>query len=170
MTRYRDIPQFTRDGSYAVDQPLDQLEHTLSRYEEIGLDLNADFQRGHVWVSPQQIKYVEFLLRGGQSSRLLYFNCVGWMDDYKGPFVLVDGKQRLTAVLRFLRNEIPVFGHLRSEFEGHFPSLVSLRFNINTLKTRAEVLQWYLDLNEGGVVHSQFELDRVRELLAAEKS
>jgi hypothetical protein len=39
---------------------------------------------------------------------------------------------------------------------------------VNELKTRREVLQWYLDLNAGGVVHTTKEIERVRELLAKE--
>jgi hypothetical protein len=40
---------------------------------------------------------------------------------------------------------------------------------VNDLKTREEVLQWYLDLNSGGVVHTEEELNRVREMLEKEK-
>ncbi len=42
-------------------------------------------------------------------------------------------------------------------------------FCVNDLQTRAEVLQWYLDLNEGGVVHTSEELNRVRAMLAKEQ-
>jgi hypothetical protein len=40
-----------------------------------------------------------------------------------------------------------------------------LKFNINDLKTKAEVLQWYLDFNTGGTVHSDEEITRVRKML-----
>lgn len=40
-----------------------------------------------------------------------------------------------------------------------------MRFHINDLATRAECLQWYLDLNTGGTVHSATELDMVAELM-----
>ena len=42
-------------------------------------------------------------------------------------------------------------------------------FHVNYLKTRREVLEWYLQLNGGGTPHSQKELDRVRGLLEKEK-
>jgi hypothetical protein len=170
MMKWNNVSQLTRDGSYTVDQPLRYLVESVQRYiDEYGLDLDADFQRGHVWTPDQQSRYVEFLLRGGQSSRLLYFNCVGWMRDMKGPFFIVDGKQRLTACLKFMQNEVLAFGHRFSEFEGNMDTMITLRFNINNLATRAEVLQWYLDLNSGGVVHTTEELDRVRKLLEQEK-
>jgi hypothetical protein len=108
------------------------------------------------------------LIRGGQSSKILYFNHPGWTGSYEGEFVLVDGLQRLTACLKFLRNEIPIFGHFRQEFTGHMPSLITIKCNVNKLKTRREVLQWYLELNTGGVVHSDEEIERVRKLLEQE--
>lgn len=41
--------------------------------------------------------------------------------------------------------------------------------NVNNLKTREEVLQWYIDFNAGGTVHSKEEIDRVKKLLEEEK-
>lgn len=47
--RYRDIPQFTRYGGYAVDVPFDLMEDHVQRYQtEYGLEPCPDFQRGHV--------------------------------------------------------------------------------------------------------------------------
>ena len=169
--KFADIPQLTRDGHYRVNQSWQYLEDTLQRYQEAhGINLEPDFQRSHVWTKEQQTKYVEFSLRGGVGSSDIRFNCVGWMKDFRGPFVIVDGKQRLEAVRRFLRNDLPIFGgHLLSDFEDHMwilrPDFI---FVINDLSTRADVLQWYLDINAGGVVHTQDELANVRKLLDTE--
>lgn len=167
--RFKDIPQFTREGSYEVDFELDRIEHTIDRYKsEYNLDMDPDFQRGHVWTEEKQIAYIEFILRGGRSARVIYFNCPGWMGNFDGPFVLVDGKQRLQAALRFVRGEIPAFGLYLSQYSDTPPHTAGFRFNINNLKTRRQVLQWYLDLNTGGVIHTTEEIEKVRRLLAAE--
>jgi len=169
--RFRDVPQYVRDGGYQVDIPLDMLIDTINRFtDSYCLQMQPDFQRAHVWTDEQSSRYVEFLLRGGRSSRIIYFNHPGWQDSYEGEFVLVDGLQRVNACLRFLRNELTIFhGQYFGDFTDTLPPLQGLKFNINSLKTRAEVLQWYLDLNEGGVVHTTDELDRVRAMLEAEK-
>lgn len=171
MPRFRDIPQFTPQSPYAVTMPWRSLRTMLNDYcnNKPALDLDPDFQRGHVWTREQQIAYVEFGLRGGQSGKHILTNCPGWMGNWRGPHVLVDGKQRLTAVLAFFDEEIPAFGHYFSEFEDKL-SLIDPHFIfcVNTLKTRAEVLRWYLELNSGGVVHTQDELLRVQALLDAE--
>lgn len=170
MVSFRQIPQMSRPG-YAVDQSLDMLLETIQNYQAkqiAPLNMEPDFQRIHVWTPDQRTRYVEFILRGGNSSRDIYFNCSGWMGSYEGPFELVDGKQRLSACIGFMEGKVSIFGgyHL-DDYDGK-PFGVTLRFHINSLKTRKEVLQWYLDINEGGVVHTPDELNKVRELLEAE--
>ncbi|WP_235887963.1 hypothetical protein [Neobacillus paridis] len=78
--------------------------------------------------------------------------------------------QRLTACLRFLRNEIPIFGHYLHEFEDKIPIDVDILWCVNTLPTRKEVLKWYLELNEGSVPHTEEEIERVKALLEKEEN
>ena len=156
------------------------MESTLSDWADVqglpgalGLDLDPDFQRGHVWTEAKQIAYVEFCLRDGQGSRTLLFNHPGWNKDYKGMMVLVDGKQRLEAVRKFLRNDLPIFGGNRlNDFEDKDRLLrtnaAHFTFSVNALPTRREVLEWYLQINSGGVVHTAEELAKVEELLKNE--
>jgi hypothetical protein len=175
-TRFRDIPQFTRCGNYQVNVDWGYLERHLTGWHEptagSPLVLDPDFQRGHVWTEEKQIHYVEYILRGGRSSRVLYFNCSTWNKGFNTPVELVDGKQRLEAVRRFLRNELVVFGASRfSDFtEPLRCASADFVLQMNDLPTRAQVLQWYLDLNTGGVVHTEEEIDKVKELLKKENS
>lgn len=165
------IPRFTRDAPYQVDICWCSLEdwfETKGNHRKI--EINPDFQRGHVWTEEQQIKFVQYKLRGGKAATELYWNSPGYSQGENNPLQLVDGKQRLTAVRRFLNNEIPAFGYLYKQYD-RFPRLnVCFRFYINDLKTKAEVLQWYLDLNTGGVVHTKGEIQKVRKMLFTERN
>lgn len=174
---FKNVPQFTRGATYAVDVSWRYLESWLSeQVNDLPLDMDPDFQRGHVWTRPQQVRYIEFILRGGSSGKDIQCNCPGWMQvrGAQGPYVLVDGKQRITAVQAFLNNEFQVFEGL--SYGGHYrdfadkPDMMQAKFrwHVNDLKTRAEVLQWYLDLNTGGTVHADDEITKVQALLEAE--
>lgn len=168
MTRptFADIPQYTQDGNHRTTVPFDHLLYHVDRLTaQYGLVMNPDFQRGHVWEEWRQIAFVEHMLRGGVGSDEIRFNHTEWMRSFEGEFVLVDGLQRLTACLKFLRNKIPAFGYLYYKYSDNLPVRLSLTFRINDLRTRAEVLQWYLELNSGGIAHTQEELNRVRDLL-----
>lgn len=76
----KDIPKYISNSSmYHINCSWDYLEKWLSCNEEdVGQELNPDFQRGHVWNEQQQIKYIEHVLKGGHSGRDIYFNCPGW--------------------------------------------------------------------------------------------
>lgn len=41
----------------------------------------------------------------------------------------------------------------------------SLIFHINDLKSKKEVLQWYLDMNAGGTPHTSEEIERVKKMI-----
>jgi hypothetical protein len=166
--KFKELPRFTRAAKYRVNISWRYItEWVEKQIDDLKLDLNPDFQRGYVWSDIQKTNYVEYALRGGISGHDLYFNCAGWMHDFRGPFVLVDGKQRLSAVLGFLNNQVTVFGgHLYKDFEDKLGSLEpGFNVNINDLSTRKEVLQWYIDLNSGGTVHTDEELKKVRKLI-----
>ena len=172
---WNSIPRFTRSARYQVDIPWSMLEEKLADWADNGLfdlDIDPDFQRGHVWTPQQQSRYVEYVLRGGKSSRELHWNHPNWTTSFKGTMTLVDGKQRLEAVLKFLRDELVVFGGFSlSNFEDRrVPFECAFKFNVNDLKTRTELLQWYIDLNAGGVAHTTEEIEKVRAMLAEEQS
>ena len=172
MPRFRDIPPLTKSASYKIDVSWQYLEEQLAHYKENhGLVLDPDFQRAHVWTEQQQIRYVEYVLRNGHSSRDLSFNSPGWMGHKICPVTLVDGKQRLQAVRLFLADKIPAFGYCYKEYEDKLPIMeCSFRFLINNLPDRASVLRWYIDINAGGIAHTGEEIEKVRQLLEAEKS
>lgn len=174
LTRFRDIPPFVRDGAYEVDIPFDSILEWIERGQTeqppmSRLDIDPDFQRVHVWKPKQQTAWLEYWLRGGRTGRVIYFNHPGWMRGYQGDFVLVDGKQRLEAVRAFQHNEIKVFGsHFKEYTDKCSFTQATLKFNVNTLKTRREVLSWYIQFNAGGTPHTRKEIDRVIELYKAE--
>lgn len=146
-------------------------EHLEDQIKKYCLQIDPDFQRGRVWSEDQKIKYVEYCLKGGPYHRDILLNHPGWMNSFEGEYVLVDGLQRLTAVTQFIKNNLPVFNGVYLNDFDYPRNLLGGQFSvfcINTLKTRKEVLQWYLDLNTGGVVHTLSEIERVRGLIEQE--
>lgn len=167
--RFRDIPQLTQCQASGVFVSLNYLETKVNDdIRDYGLQLNPDFQRGHVWTEEQQIAYVEYVLRGGQSGRDVFFNNPSW--NVRGEYVCVDGLQRITALLKFVKNEIPAFGYFYLEYEDQ--RILSMRYGIywhvNNLQTKKDVLTWYIEMNEGGTPHTKEELDKVRKMIKNE--
>lgn len=168
---------------YSVDSQFINLEAALESYErDWGLNLDPDFQRGHVWTKDQRVAYVEGILRGtvGESQRIIQFNAPHWDTEHHGgdlpnEIQIVDGLQRLTTVRQFLAGELRVFNGLHvDDLEGssYHPRMgvYRFRFFIHNFTRRHDLLRYYLDINVGGTPHSDEEIERVRGLLvAAEK-
>lgn len=176
MASFKDIKRFTPMPNYRVTMGWDYMEKWIEEQQKWGMDMNPEFQRAHVWSEEQQRRYVEYILKGGASGREVYWNQEGWMDGFTGMMCLVDGKQRIEAVRRFMNNEFGIFaatdnpsGNIRSSYERIMPLDASFNWNINTLKTYKEVMRWYIDLNDGGIAHTSEEIEKVRELLKKEK-
>lgn len=169
MPTFRSIPQFPT-AHYEVDSSWRFLESTLESWGNTGkglggVNLDPDYQRGHVWTRAQQIAYVEYQLMGGEVGKVIIWNSPDWMGSWKRPTELVDGKQRLEAVRAFMRDEFPVFGHLFSSFTDKLDVMLTFKFRVCKMETRAEILRLYLNINAGGTPHSEEELDRVRKML-----
>lgn len=173
ITKFKNIPKFTTDGNYSVCYPLPSLvKYIQEGISQMGLQLNPEFQRGHVWTEEQQIVWLEYHLRGGKSGNMIYLNNPFWHSsrmpkegEYK-DYVCVDGLQRITAAQRFINNEIKVFGSYYSEYEDRINITdAAIYLNVNDLKTEKEVLQWYIDMNAGGTPHSKEEINRVKKML-----
>lgn len=162
---------------YNVNIPLGHLEENLQIYvKDHNLNMNPDFQRAHVWNEEQQIAYMEYLLMEPQIPQQIVFNHPNWMGSFKGEMVLLDGKQRLEAARKWLNNEIPAHGYYRKDFthmspeyplqkSGRIPTDINLSFCIMKLKTREEILKWYINFNSGGTPHTNDEIERVKKLL-----
>lgn len=166
---FKSIPQFQKSKWQADYDLNDVVTHfgPGGYFPKRGLNLDPDFQRGHVWTEEQQIAFIEYMLRGGDRP-VICANQADWGGNYEAPFELIDGKQRLNAMLRFVNNEIRAFGAYHREYD-RISSHVCFTFKVFTIQTRAEVLKFYLDFNSAGTPHAAEEIARVRAMLAAEK-
>jgi uncharacterized protein with ParB-like and HNH nuclease domain len=168
---YRDIPQYIGLESRGLTLHLSNFKKTIEKFiKEDGLNLSPDFQRDYVWTKNQKSRYIEHLLKGGRTGTTLIFNYPGWYKGESGGMEVIDGKQRISAILDFLNNEIPAFSHLCCDFEKQIPLRYYLEYMIVDFESRVDVLKLYLQLNEAGTPHTEAELAKVRELLADEEA
>jgi hypothetical protein len=142
---------------YTVTASFRSLPKTIANYiTNDGLDLDPPFQRGYVWSEKQRTDFMEYVLRNGELSPI-YFNSPDWSRSYMkdtSNLVLVDGKQRLTAILDFIDNKVPVFGgYYCNEIEGLKLWKFNITIAINSL-SEADAVRWYISMNTGGSVHT----------------
>lgn len=167
---FRDIPQYPR-AHYQVHVSLDYLtEHVKGYAEYYGFTMEPEYQRDHVWTMEQRTAYVEHVLMGGETGLEIIVNVQNFHNQRKpqGVAEVLDGKQRLTSLLMFMRDEVQAFGRLASEYEGkcRHAHIVWKVVDLNPVET----MRLYVMLNAGGTAHTKEEIDRVRALIAAKES
>jgi len=142
--------------------------------QEYPVDIDCDFQRGHVWTTKQKQLFVGHLLEGGQVQP-----CVLNTDprDVLAAAQLVDGKQRMAACIDWCDGAISAelsdgrlinYNELDKTSKTMCVMSVGLRFTITTMD-RKGVLSLYIKLNKGGTIHTDAEIERVRRLLEIEQ-
>ena len=162
--------EFKYQNLYECDIALETIEWFVTAYN---IDLNPPYQRGHVWSESQQIKYMNWFLRKGPVGKL-YFNNKKFRtrgkNDKEYITEMVDGKQRFTAMLRFVRNEIRVLhdffpgGVIYNDIKDQISFTMVFRIAINTIQSNQEIRDWFVDLNSGGTYVSEEHIEKVKNM------
>ncbi len=100
------------------------IQEFSDKAEEGKLNLSPSYQRGDVWPTKDSQMLIESILRGIPLPSVIVLKP---QDQFEAPFEVVDGKQRLTAILRFIGRHpraLEVVKEANAEHEG--TDLVSL--------------------------------------------
>ncbi len=87
------------------------------------IDLQPDFQRGQVWSENKQKRLIDTILRGWYIPAIHII-----VNDELDREEVLDGQQRLRAILDFMDDKFPIDGNLEPE-DSHVRSLHGLRFS-----------------------------------------
>lgn len=145
----------------------------LSFHYLFGVDFKPDYQRGSVWDEEDREKLLDSIFAGREIGRFVFKQLPFIRANDDGNYYeIVDGKQRMLTLLAFYENRFPykgVFYNDLSVLDKNWfmdASIGVAELDQNT--TRAEVLEVFLALNEGGKPVAKEVLDHARELLKGE--
>lgn len=145
----------------------------LSFHYLFGVDFNPDYQRGSVWDEEDREKLLDSIFAGREIGRFVFKQLPFIRANDDGNYYeIVDGKQRMLTLLAFYENRFPykgVFYNDLSVLDKNWfmdASIGVAELDQNT--TRAEVLEVFLALNEGGKPVAKEVLEHARELLKGE--
>ena len=134
------------------------------------LDMNPPYQRELVWETSHKIEFIEYLITG---LPIGYFAVATIDTDDEYIVELVDGKQRLNAILSFMDDEFGIhingelvyFSEMNISEQRKFrniPLPVCELLNANELKVR---VRYFYTVNFGGVPQSEEHRLKVLNML-----
>lgn len=151
----------------------DEMYSLLNYHYLFGVDFNPDYQRGSVWDEEDREKLLDSIFAGREIGRFVFKQLPFIRANDDGNYYeIVDGKQRMLTLLAFYENRFPYKGVFYNDLsvldKNCFmdASIGVAELDQNT--TRAEVLEVFLALNEGGKPVAKEVLDHARELLKGE--
>ena len=107
--------------------------------------IGKNLQRPYVWDKYQEHQLIESILVGRYIPAIRYIELRNPNSDKDDLIQIIDGKQRLTAIIRFLENEFPIIIDNREFFYFELPS--DFRFEINNYYIRGQALYQIFDKN-----------------------
>lgn len=102
------------------------------------LELRPDFQRNEVWTQAAQIMLIDTILKGIPIPKIYIKSIVKNEKTYR---IVVDGQQRLTAILKFIRDDLP----LKKPYKGEF---LNMRYSDLPESVHDDFIRYKIDINE----------------------
>lgn len=161
---------FNTISEYLTSLSLDELSNVAKIYDWVTMEemLNSqpDYQRELVWDLNKKQNYILYRLQGGEDN--MTFNI---SDNLQEPFEVVDGQQRLNAIIEFYEGKFSINYKGQDLFlrDIEWPN-IPIVYRRTNFTDKCKLIQYYIDLNTGGVLHSNEdisvatkELDRLRK-------
>ena len=102
------------------------------------LELRPDFQRREVWSAPARIMLMDTILRGVPMPKIFLSNTIRDGNTYR---IVIDGQQRITAILGFLQDKFSMDKPYTGDKEGK-------KFSELDQETQNQFLSYQIDFNE----------------------
>lgn len=148
------------------------LGDTLHTLERSGIQDSPDYQRGYVWTEQDKVHLIHSIMTRSDIGKFVLVE----LSELNGHrFEILDGKQRLGALLEFIKGGFKYCGRYHWELtyadrKGIENTLVPVVRIPDSQLTRVEKLELFLNVNAAGVPQTEAHLLKVRQLLTEAKA
>jgi len=166
------VEPFAVDRHNVAQMISSDVEGIISQVYRRGLIDNPDYQRGYVWTDQDKHNYLETVFQDRDLGKFVFIED-GTLKEYR--IEVLDGKQRLSALLEFVTSRLQYNGYYfhqlsqkdRRLFTGRRVQSATIdRNNVS----REDLLKLFLEVNTAGVPQTDEHLAYVRNLLKEEQA
>ena len=141
------------------------IDSLLGRYYHFGVNMNPEYQRDYVWDESDKIALIDSIFHGIDIGKFAFSD-----NSCSEHFLyeIVDGKQRMRAILDFYENRFAYKGKYFNDlshrdqnyFETYAVSVADVR-NVD----KNTVLKYFVAMNSQGRIMDAAHLDKVRAMI-----
>ena len=161
--------KFSKNQDVIINFSNTTIESLIHKYYAFGVDMNPEYQRGYVWELEDKQLLVDSIFNNIDIGKFafIYLDDKKWAETVNG-YEILDGKQRLSAIIEFYENRFPYNGvyynDLSAKDKNVFLNHIIAQGDVREADRKA-VLKYFLMLNRTGKVMSQSQLDKVEKML-----
>jgi len=138
----------------------------LSKAYYFGIDFEPEYQRDYVWELEDKISLIDSIFNFVDIGKFVFIYNEYYSSDY--GYQILDGKQRIRAILDFYED--------RFQYQGKYYSELSKRdrnhlreYPVSSAEIRdisqEQILRYFIKLNTCGKVMAKDQIDKVKKLL-----
>jgi len=141
----------------------------FSKTYHFGINFEPEYQREFVWELDDKVSLIDSIFNNVDIGKFtfLHYDDQKWTETGFG-YEVIDGKQRLRAILDFFEDRFTYKGKLFSELShrdrNHFKNFPVMEAELHNL-TREQILRYFIMLNTGGRIMAKEQIEKVKEML-----
>jgi len=134
-----------------------------------GINFEPEYQREFVWNLEDKVSLIDSIFHNVDIGKFtfIHYSSDKWLETGYG-YEILDGKQRLRAILDFYEDRFTYKGKLFSELSDrdqyHFRDYGIVEAEARNL-TQEQILRYFIMLNTGGRIMAKEQIEKVRGML-----
>jgi len=160
---------FTQNKDIKLSYSQTTINGLFTKAYSFGINFEPEYQREFVWNLEDKIALIDSIFNNVDIGKFtfIYYESEQWQETGFG-YEILDGKQRLRAILDFYEDRFAYKGKSFSELsyrdKHQFKDYGVVEAEVHNL-TREQILRYFIMLNTGGRIMAKEQIDKVRSIL-----
>jgi hypothetical protein len=167
----RIVNDFIKNSDLELNYHQASMLEIFGKKYHFGLEMDADYQRGNVWTLEDNCTLIHSIFNNIDIGKFVFVKLEWNEHPLNYSYEVLDGKQRITAILEFYENKFAYnglfFNQLSRQEQCH---LTEYHVNIAEIShlSREQKIRFFLILNTSGKVMDKEHLKKVESMLEEE--
>ena len=141
------------------------MKDIFSKTYHFGINFKPDYQRDYVWQLEDKVALIDSIFNNIDIGKFVFIH-KGYSVEYM--YEILDGKQRIRAILDYYENRFPYkglyFNDLSIRDQDHFEDYNISSAGISNV-TREQVLRYFVKLNKHGKIMDKEQIEKVEKMI-----
>lgn len=131
-----------------------------------GTNFEPDYQRDYVWEAEDKVALIDSIFNNVDIGKFAFIH----LDDYSAKFLyeVLDGKQRIKAILDFYENRFSYkgkfFNDLSKRDQNHFEDYPISMAEVRE-SSKEQILKYFVKLNKHGKIMDKSQIEKVERMI-----